>query len=304
MDGQDISVNDALRNQLAQFTAAPEAQQAPAQEPAAQAPAPAPEPSQQAAPAAQDPRMAKVIAQAQQVRAEREAFKREQAQFEADRQELAHLRELKARAKEDPVGWAEAGGYKPDEYAGVLMDKGAVTPEKRKIWEQEQKIGKLESRLNSWEQEKQQNTEQQYYNHVINEMKQVVASAGENYDLVQRMGAYPLVFQRIQQHFTETQAMGDAEVMPYEQALEIVEQELFDKYATPLLESPKIKSRYGVSPAVPPPQSAPQQAPAARPSGTITPNMRGMSSPPRQMSEEESLEAAGRLLFKGFPGGR
>ncbi len=261
---------------------------------AAPEPARSPKPAKEVEP---DTRMQKVIAQAQQVRAEREAFKREQAQNEADRAELAQLRELKARAKEDPVAWAEIGGFKPDEYAAVLIDKGAVTPERRTAWEHKKQIESLTNRLDQYEAHAAQQTQQNQYNQVMNEMKAFADHSGEAYDLIRRSGDYQRVLTKIDEHYQTTAAMGEAELLPYEQAFEMAEQELFDKVYAPMLDSPKIRGKS----TTPSTQSA---APAQRPSGNTSQKMRGASSPPTQMSEAQSLEAAGRMLFKGFPSGR
>lgn len=247
-----------------------------------------------------DTRMQKVIAQAQQVRAERETFKREQMQSDADKAELQQLREMRTRAKEDPVAWAEAGGFKPDEYAAVLIDKGAVTPERRKAWEQSKQIEQLTSRLDQYEQQQTQRKQQSDYNQVIDEMKAFAESSGETYDLIRRSGDYQRVLTKIDQHYQTTAAMGEAELLPYEQAFEMAEQELFDKVYAPVLDSPKIRGKKANA-TTPSTQSA---TPVQRPSGTISQKMRSASSPPQQINETQSLEAAGRMLFKGFPSGR
>lgn len=243
-----------------------------------------------------DPRLAKLIQQSQQVRAEREAWKKEQEQYKADLAELQQLRELKQRAKEDPVSWAELGGYKPDEYAAALIDKGAMTPERRKIFEQQKELNEMKAWRQSVEEREQKAAQQAQYNQLVESLKGLANDHNDKFDLVKRAGAYDLALQKWQEHYNKTSLLGEPESLPWEYALEQAEEHLL-KFYEPVLESPKLKARYGATA----PASAPAPtAPAARQRGSINPANRGNSAPPKEMSEVEGLEAAGRLLFGRF----
>jgi hypothetical protein len=258
----------------------PEAPQAP------QAPTPPPAPS----PA--DARMAKVLGEAQKVRAERAAVAQERAQYQAELQELAQFRQMKAIAKEDPVAWAEFGGYsKPDEYATTLMEKGTMSPDRRKILEQAQQLNSMQQKFQQFEQKQQQAQVQGHYQTVVGELTQFATQNADRFDLVARTKSYDQVLGVINQHYQATQVTGEPEVMSYEQACEIVETQLEQQYA-PMLESPKFRSRLGQeAPAAPLAQQA-----ARKPAG-INSKMRAASAPPAQMTEAERLQKAGEIFL-------
>lgn len=249
-----------------------------------------------------DPRMAKVIAEAQRVRAERDAVKQERAQIQADMAELARYRQLKAIAKEDPVAWAEEGGYKPDEYATTLMEKGSMSPERRKILEQQKQLNDLNSWKTNFEKQQQQQVMQQQYGTVQTQLKDYAAKAGEQYDLVSRTGSYDKVLMKIQEQYHAAQMAGEQVDNVWEfadSAFSAVEQELENQYA-PMLESPKLRSRL--------PQSSEAVAtspqPAARKPAGINSKMRATSAPIRPMTEAERMQKAGELLLNNMYGRR
>lgn len=242
-------------------------------------------------------RMGKVMAQAQKVQADRSAFAAEQAQHKADMAELARYRELKARAKEDPVAWAEEGGYQPDQYAAQLIEKGSLTPEKRKILEQGQELQELKSWRTKQEQAQVQAQNNALYGQVRTDLEAFASQNVEAFDLVHRTKSYDRVLSHIQDHFKRTQALGDPEILPYEQAFEMAEREL-EEYYSPVLESPKLRSR--MTPAAVEPESptaALPQLAQRKPVGTINKNMRAQSAPPKQLTEAERLQKAGEVLL-------
>ena len=248
-----------------------------------------------------DPRMARVIAEARKNQAEKQAIAQERAQIKAELEELARFREMKARATEDPVAWAEMGGFKPDEYATVLMEKGSLTPERRKLLEQQKEINELRDWRQQMQEQQQLQQGRQLYDTVRKEMEGFASAAGETYDLVHRTGSYDDVLKVIQRHYEETAALGEPQILPYEEAFAQVEQALEARYA-PVLESPKLRSRMGV-----PAPSAPQLPTASRkPQGTITKNMRGASSvtPSKELSERERLQKAGEHFWNSIYGRR
>lgn len=302
-EGQPTNINEILR---AQFdgapAAAPEPDAPPAPPPGSVEPPPitiegsagvtaTPPPPKPRGDDA-DARVAKIVAAQQQARAEHETRKREAAAFqlaEQERREYEEFKAMRARALEDPVGWAEYGGYKkPDEYAAAVVDKGALTPDRRRLLETEQRAIRAEQRMAQWEQQQQQRDAEQAYGQLRNTMQQIAQASGDTYDLIARSGSYDEVLHRINQHYKDT-----GEMLALEQGMELVEQELLDKRYGPVAESPKIRARYSSAPSGG--QSAPSHAPAARSRGTQ--NLRATSSPQPQMSEAQSLEEAGKLLF-------
>jgi hypothetical protein len=311
MDSNYASVGAQLKEQLAmQFDAPKEHLDGKAEHPnpslgfeTTEAP-PAPEPAQPdktEAPSSPsvsdfDTRMAKVMSQAQKVQQERQAFAAEQAKFKADLEELARFRDLKARAKEDPVSVAETFGYKPDEYATVLMEKGSLTPDRRKILEQSQEIQELKGWRQKQEEAAQAAQQQQLYQNSRSMLEQFAATNAEKYDLIHRTGAYDRVLHHIQNHWNQTSALGEPEIMPFEQAFDLAEQEL-EQYYTPVLESPKIRSKL-ISAA------APSNAPPDRKPIGISNKLRAQSAPPKELTEAERLQKAGEFLFSQIHGRR
>lgn len=240
-----------------------------------------------------DKRMAKVMAAAQKVQAERQAAKQEAAKLAADMAELARYRELKARAKEDPVGWAELAEIQPDEYATLLMDKGSFSPERKKILEQQKQLNELATWKQQQEEQARQAEHQRVYQGAVQQVRSAVESAGDAYDLVQRTGAYDQVIKVIQDHYMATidPDLGIGEEMPLEQALAQVEAKLVAFYS-PMLESPKLR-KSGQQPSAP----TSGQPAARKPSATITNKMSARTAAPREMSEQERLQKAAEHLF-------
>lgn len=242
------------------------------------------------APVADDARIARLVEAQKQARQEHLARKQELTLAEQDRRELDEYRALKERAKEDPVAWAEAGGYKPDEYAATLMDKGAMTPDRRRLLDQEKRIAKLDAFVAESRAQQEQARVEQQHSLVTSEMARIAQADPETYDLVARVpGAYNHALQRIVSHYRET-----GEQLTLEQSLQLTEQTLLDTYFTPVAESPKIRARFA------PAQGATSAPSAAQTARQRTPNLRATSTAPAPMDEAASFEHAGKLLFKQF----
>lgn len=301
MDAPFVSIGTELKQQIETKLAAndPPAPQAAPVEAPVEAPAPKVDDYER--------RMQKVLSQAQRVQAEKQAFAAEQARFKADMDELAQYRELKARAKDDPVSVAETFGYKPDEYATLLMEKGSLTPERRKILEQQKELQDLKSWRQQQEQQQQQAQVQQLYNSVQHEMASFVAEHAEQYDLVHRTRSYDRVLKEVQTQYQHAIALGEEIQDPWEfmpSALQKVEKELEDFYA-PVVESPKFRSKLAPQAAEPRAPGAPLAQPAVRkPLGTINSKMRAESVPPKELSEAERLQKAGEALLNQMYGRR
>lgn len=240
---------------------------------------------------APDARLQKLIAAQQQARQEHLTRRQELTLAEQDRRDLDEYRALKARAKEDPVAWAEAGGYKPDEYAATLIDKGAMTPERRQLMEVRKELNELKSFRAEYSAQQERATTERNHALVVGELTRIAESDGEAYDLVKRVpGAYNSAINRVLSHYRDT-----GEELPLAHALQLTEQELLDTYFAPVADSPKIRARYAAPAGTAP--SASSAAPAAR---QRTPNLRATSAPPAPMDEAAGFEQAGKLLFKNF----
>lgn len=278
----DVGVGDAQGRRVPAQPAQPAQPVQPA-ESATPAALPAP-------PAADDIRITRLIEAQKQARQEHLARKQELTLAEQDRRELDEYRALKERAKDDPVAWAEAGGYKPDEYAATLMDKGAMTPERRALLEVNKKLAKFEEFQQNYAKQQEQTRVEQQHSLVTGEMARIAQADPETYDLVARVpGAYNHALQRIVSHYRET-----GEQLTLEQSLQLTEQTLLDTYFTPVAESPKIRARFA------PAQGATSAPTAAQTARQRTPNLRATSTAPAPMDEAASFEQAGKLLFKQF----
>lgn len=177
-----------------------------------------------------------------------------------------------------------------------------MSPERRKILEQQQQLNELNSWKQSFEQKQQQQVMQQQYGTVQSQLKDYAKQAGEQYDLVSRTGAYDQVLAKIQEQFHAAQVAGDEVSDPWDfapAAFEQVEQELEARYA-PVLESPKLRSRLTQQPE----SAAPLAQPAARKPAGINKQMRATSAPPRALTEAERFQKAGELLLNQMYGRR
>lgn len=238
---------------------------------------------------------AKVQAERKQLAAEREAQKAEWAEY----QEYKKAKEL---ASEDPEGWARLGGFdRADVFAAKLIDKGTLTPERRKILELEQNNKKQQEWIQSFEQKQaaaQAAAAEAEDMRIVREFGQQ-PDVAERFDLVNRFNAHNLVIGEIKAHYQHTlEAYGEGEMMSIEEAYAKVEDRL-DREIAPALESPKYRSRFGQpAPAARAP-GAPASTPATRkPQGTtVTGQMRAQTAPPRQQSEVERLEEAYNIFF-------
>lgn len=246
-------------------------------------------------------RFAKLNSASAKIQQERKELAAEREQRKAEWEEYKMMKEARERAQEDPAGWAALGGYKDaDVYATSLIEKGALTPERRRLLEQDKEIRGLKSWKEQQEQERIQNQRRSEESAMLNQIRQFGESDenSEAFDLVNRFKAHHLVLNEITQHYNSTREIdGEGEVLDLQEAYKRVEDRL-DKEISPALESPKYRSRFS---SVQPAQTTgtPASIPAPRnPQGTtITGRMRASSAPPREMTHEERMEAAGRLLL-------
>jgi hypothetical protein len=295
----EFSKNEGQASASEPASAPPSA--APATEPPAPATPPAPPAEAAPAPTQADRTYEKLIEARRAARAEQEALKAERAARQLDdasRAELEEYRQLKALAKEDPVYVAEKLGYKkPDEFAATLMDKGAMTPDRRRLLEHEAQASELRKEVEAMRRERQEEKVQAAYSARIREIQDTIATAPETYDLVNRFQAWPQVVQAQIEHWNHTSQMGAPEELPLEHALEQVEQHLFDSYVKRVAESPKLRG-YSAGAQAPTPRVLPQAAPAARQSGPSQARPTS-AAPSTELTEEQAFQKAGELLFRG-----
>lgn len=301
--GAQIAASLASVQQQQNESAAPAAHAAPAPEAAAPAPTPAVDPDM-------EKRFAKLNSASAKLQEERRALNAEREQMRAEFAELMQIKEFrdKGLAKEDPVAWARFGGFDaPDEYATTLIEKGQLTPERRRLIEQERELADLKNWRNQQEKQAQEAAMAQAQARKLEEIKSFGTSEEnfEKFDLVNRFNAHNLVLNEIATHYARTMdpETGVGEELTLEQAYEIVESRI-DKELAPALESPKLRSRLGArAPQAPAQSVSALPATPRHPTGpTITSRMRAQATTaPRQLSEQERLEAAFNILL-GTPG--
>ena len=246
-----------------------------------------------------DQRMQKLSGAQRKLQEERAAIKAERDAHSQEMAEFQRYKELKSRAKEDPVAWAEEGGFKPDEYATHLMEKGSFSPERRQLLEQKRELDELKSWRSEQEQSRKAQEFQGLQNQIMGEMHNIAQSSDGQFDLVTRTGAYPQVLKEIQDHYVSTMdpETGTGETLSYEDAMQRVEDRLVALYS-PLLESPKF-NRAGSSA-----RSTQAAQPSRKPSATITNKMGGRSAPNRPLTEAEQMERAGQIFAANLTGRR
>ena len=250
-----------------------------------------------------DKRFAKLNAASAKVQQERAAIAAEREKLKADYAELMHIKEIRERAKEDPMAWAQLGGYEAaDEFATTLIEKGALTPERRRLLEQEKELRELKNWRQTQEEQAKKAQERAQENQLLQQIKEFAAppEVAERFDLVNRFNAHNLVMNEMVQHWNKTidPDTGEGEKMSIEEAYEIVESRI-DKELQPALESPKIRSRFGALASKAPSAAAAQLAPRQPRGTTITSQMRAQADiNPQKMSETERLENAFNFLVK------
>ena len=302
MQSEFVNISDALEAQLGDQLN-PQAEQA--APPSAEAPIEQPVHTQLAD---LDQRMGKLSSASQKLQAERQAFAEERKQFAAQQAEYARIKQVLDSAKEDPVALAELAGYRPDEYATTLIEKGTLSPERRRILELEKQVQEDRAWRQDFEAKQAQQGQQDLQETVMGQLKQFGQSAGDKYSLVHQMDRYQDVMGVIQQHYMQTMdpETGVGEILPYETAFQAVE-DYIDNQLKPVLELQKIKSRFGSAPAELTPETALTNAVAPRksPSPTVSSRtMRPQTGSPKQLSEHERMQKAGEALFRAMRGNR
>lgn len=293
-----VSLPEALHQQLAQENA-PEAPQSEHHE--------APAAPQPVVPDAEN-RFAKLSAASQRLQAERQAFADERRQFAAQQEEFAKWKQIIEAAKEDPVALAELAGYEaPDKYATALIEKGTLSPERRRILELEKQVQEDRNWRTEFEQKQQQAAAQQVQQNVMDHLTDFATQNAEAFPLVAATKGYNDVLGIIQQHYQSTvdPETGVGEVMPVEQAFEIYENHL-DKQVKQLLELPQVKSRYAPAPVGP--ASMETLLPVPAPRKPTSPTLSSRNVRPQTGAVKPStgpdFEKAGDYLQRILRGGR
>jgi hypothetical protein len=296
MSSEFVNISDAL-NQHIESAMAPEApaQEAEYQEAPAQAPA-IPD---------LDARMNKLSNASQKLQSDRQALAEERKQFAAQQAEYTRWKQTIEAAKEDPVALAELAGYTaPDEYATALIEKGTLSPERRRILELEKQVQEDRQWRTQFEAKQAQAHQEEVQASVMDQLKEFSNQNRDKYELVNTVGNMQDVLGVIRQHYQSTidPETGEGEIMPYEQAFEIVENFL-DKQLKPVLELNKIKSRYATAPAELSPEVALTNALASRKPMAPTlssRNVRPQTGSVKSLTEAERMERAGQALLRAM----
>lgn len=287
----EIEAQERERAAEAALAATPE----PAEEEPVEEVAPPPKPTQ----TREELRIQALIDARSAAKQERDALKAEQAArqlADTERAELEEYRELRRMAKEDPVYVADKLGYKkPDEFATALIDKGAMTPDRRRMLELEREVKESREWRQSFEKRQQETSAEQAMAGKVAEAQRVAASDADRFELVSAYNAYGLAVQRQLAHYQETAALGAPEILPMEECLEAVEQHIFETTLKPVLNSKKLSGARTTSPA-----ARPSPAPVARKSGPTQarPQTAAASKTPKSPTEPD-WESAAAHIFRG-----
>lgn len=235
--------------------------------------------------------------------AEQEAAK--QAALEQKEPEIP----LEIRLKKDPIGTLKELGYDYNALTELAVNDGKLTPEMqiRLLQEElsskdEQYNNKIEEQIKQLRDEyladKEAQAEQQYENEVQNYIAEInnVINSSDKYELTKAEDGSDLVFEVVEQHFKNTQEeTGTGEILPIEDALEYVENFLFDQYKERLGNAKKLKELFGQQQAPQAPQT-PQRKTQITLSNTLDSEVPTRER--RPMSEDDyKRQAAAALKF-------
>lgn len=333
MEVQHVSVGEMLKQSIAEAQAAKSGQndhvpaETPAETPAeavetaeteaAAASEPEPEPKNTAksvkteakSPPDVDKRLEKLSAASQRLISERQKFAEERKQYEKELAEARQWREIVQNAKEDPVSLAELAGIEPDKYATLLLEKGSLTPERRRVLENEKKVRSLEERLQQKEVAEREReavqTKQQVLRQIATQLRRD-EEVSAKFELVNELGRYEDVLKIIEEEYHRSVEIDpdDPKFLSFDEAAEIIESRL-DKELERLVKLNKIRSKVGSLPSgAESPAKASNSAASRKSPGTITSKVRAQSSAPKQMTEAERLQAAGEYLLAQMQGRR
>lgn len=260
----------------------------------------APEPSVPPQKSAYDDQFARQFAI--MAKKERELVAKEQhlKSVQAKLQEYENLSNL---ARENPLEFIQKHGITYKDLTERVVNDGIETIDQRLARENaklQERIANLEGTLGNITKEREEASYKSTYQGFIDEIKNFANNTPEEYDLVQRKGAYPLVAEVMQEHYKTTQ-----EVLPYATALKLVEDHL-EAEAKAFFESPKLKKKYvpeAVKEAVSAPP-APTGAAQGNQAASVAPKtlsnthnaQQTVRNPSELLSKEESLARAAALL--------
>lgn len=246
-----------------------------------------------------DKRFEKLSAASQKLIQDRQKFAEEQKAFQKELEDLKKWKTVVENAKEDPVSLAELAGIEPDKYAALLLEKGSLAPERKKLVELTQKVKEMETKAERAAREAKERETAQYFQRVDHNIKTFLEDAQDEFPLtyIQRERLAPTIRQVMINHYQQTmdpETGEGGERLSIEEAAKQMEASL-DKELEPYLQLAKIRNKLGVA-------SSPgntSSAPATRKSGTISNKMRAQSAAPKEkvLSEEERMEHAGKLFF-------
>lgn len=201
-DGMDEAVSEALSGVMGD-----EAQQE-APEAAVAAPEAAPPvvaPPQQKASLDASRALAARAAKEREFRQQEASVRKERADLDAYKSELADAREMQRLLKEDPNAFLEKSGVSFEQLGADLLSGKRVGVAEKAMAE----IESLKARLAERDAQEERRNVDEMYDSTKHDISDYVTSKASEYDLVNAAGAHDLVFEEVQAHYEET---GDIDV--------------------------------------------------------------------------------------------
>ena len=167
---------------------------------------------------------------------ERKKFDEERNSFMTERQELEKLRAMKAKAKDgDYNDVLEEFGV---DYAKLTEQNLRGVNRDTEIESLKKEIQELRGSFKNKEEELTKSEQQKTINNALAEIKNLVSSKGEDFELIELNNQHQLVLDTCVEHYKLYQ-----KVLPFEQAAKLVESYL-EKQLEPILKSKKVSSKF------------------------------------------------------------
>lgn len=216
----------------------------------------------------------------QKVRRQEQALKADKAKLDAERAEVAQLKELKTKLAAKDYSALEAEGLTYEEYTNYKLNQGTEsTPEAQAIRE-------LQDEIKSLKTSQEESTSKQYdatVGQYRNDIKALVAK-DSNYSSVKELGAEEHVLQHILDTFEQ-----DGEVLSIEQAAQEVEDKLVED-AERMANLSKLKAKQT------PPEPPKKELPPPQRTGLRTLTQQIAQAPPKTFGQFQHLSPKERLV--------
>lgn len=227
-------------------------------------------------------------------------LKTKMAEIEKMKAEYDGFLSRKSKLKENPFDALEMLGVSYDDLTQALLSHGQPVD---KLTELEKKLAAFEERENQ-KKEAEQSAKQQELEatrqKTVEGFKDNLAKFIDtsDYELIKANEAAETVFEVIQAHYEETEKLGSAKLLSFEDACKLVEEHL-ESQLPKLLGLNKVKAKFGPQEDKSSTQAQVTQ-PRASGSTTLTNAMRASTEPAtpqhRRPSEEERFKAAASLI--------